>query len=449
MKRYNQSSNNLKPLNNEDTDNIIDNFLHLIHSHDTHEEIQFIANELGHCEVAYCSAFKRNYRNRQKQYNTSNNFETVEIVLGQILDKIHCYYNHFYDIGNKLSIKEILKISQYIDKKTDQISTSNNSLDTYMINEAIIQIYQTLHNKKQTYKIINNNNLFDRLNKKYILSTHNENKNQYSFGYTFQYGYDDEPIHVWNDTEKFIEATKNGPSNIPTPGPFEIMNDKPIFVLRKYLSLKEELISNAISRININQFNNEYTKSQIHFRSTYCKQQFGTIVCEESHIKIQHILSLMVYCNYTQLQYLFSKTYREKKGIDHCNFYFLGLHLKILLKTFGIQIRDGSNTKFYHGIGEKLLFPKYIGDTDYGIWIKGPLSTSSSFEVAVNFAEKNGFIVEFSGMEHQFPPCETKYFPASWLSDYANEKEYLFLQNHCNGEFLTIGKIEKQKNYKH
>eukprot|EP01084_Bolivina_argentea_P063831 116445_1 len=150
---------------------------------------------------------------------------------------------------------------------------------------------------------------------------------------------------------------------------------------------------------------------------------------------IEFILSMMIYCNFDSLQTEFSKTYRMYDGKMHCNFYFLGKNLKISVSTFGTYFfHNGDITKLYHGIGEKLAFPTYgIGekhgltmDVDRDVCIYSPLSTTTALEVALNFTNFNeGLIVEFGPTLKTSP----KFLEMSWLSDFAYEHEYLFIQS--------------------
>eukprot|EP01084_Bolivina_argentea_P279283 477447_1 len=146
-----------------------------------------------------------------------------------------------------------------------------------------------------------------------------------------------------------------------------------------------------------------------------------------------HILSLMIYCNYDHLQYKFSMTYRDNIT-EHNNYYHLGYFLKFLVHEFGQSVYDNSihylqrRPQYYHGISEQLVFPVAVGAGNQGVLIYGPLSTSSSFEVAVNFTnENNGLVIDFCG-ESRFTKG-IKCFDVSWLSDFSNEHEYLFIQN--------------------
>eukprot|EP01084_Bolivina_argentea_P150799 263311_1 len=107
----------------------------------------------------------------------------------------------------------------------------------------------------------------------------------------------------------------------------------------------------------------------------------------------------MVYCNFTELQYQFSKTYGDKESdSSHAEFFNLGKNLKIAVHKFGTEIREGNIKTFYHGVGKLLLFDEITSDVTNAVNIYTPLSTTSSFPVAMNFTNKeNGMIVYFSG----------------------------------------------------
>eukprot|EP01084_Bolivina_argentea_P030451 56433_1 len=101
----------------------------------------------------------------------------------------------------------------------------------------------------------------------------------------------------------------------------------------------------------------------------------------------------------------------------------------------------GKVEHFYHGMSDNLVFPHYTGeDCGSGIQPHCPLSTTKSIEVAANFANPdNGLIVQFSKTKH-FLSTNSKYFAVSWLSDFSNESEYLFIQNK-GAESLMIHNI--------
>eukprot|EP01083_Nonionella_stella_P022088 61076_1 len=149
---------------------------------------------------------------------------------------------------------------------------------------------------------------------------------------------------------------------------------------------------------------------------------------------VQHILSLMIYCNYNEFQYKLSKTYRANNGMDHTNFYQIGVYLKQAVRSFGTTIRDGDISIFYHGISEALSFPAYVNN----VRVYGPLSSTCSIVAATNFTSVNrGIIIEFGDTKH-IESTSPKYFSCSWLSDFTAESEYLFLQNRASVQIHNI-----------
>eukprot|EP01083_Nonionella_stella_P118360 353315_1 len=224
-------------------------------------------------------------------------------------------------------------------------------------------------------------------------------------------------------------------------------------------------MTNRLSRLNIQQFDSEYKKALIHFNSQYCKQHVKPYyyenywheieLCDDYTLSVEHILALMVYCNYTHLQCEFSKTYRSGQVINdtlidttHDEFYHLGYNIKIAVHEFGTKIRDGRIKRLYHGLSSVLLLSKYMDHTNCA-FIYCPLSTTSSMEVALHFATNDGMVIEFGAgeqptheldgmpIETQWMSSPTKYFSVQWLSDYASEREFLFVQNEDRRLMIT------------
>eukprot|EP01084_Bolivina_argentea_P046537 85711_1 len=377
MNQYKQSNND-----NMDLLNVVNDFLYLMDEHNTDQEFEYIFNVLGkYCEIENCAMFRRNSRDKQmQQYNLDVN----EIAIQQIFDKIHCYYAHCYDTRYRLSVAEQQQLT---------IPTT----DDLKYKQELCKIL--LSKRKVSKTVVDNQRVNQRYNQFFAEHKTDDNNNQiYNFGYKFHYGYENEQAGT-----KIIYKT----------------------VLQKFNSLKEELTWNNLSIVSISQFNAELKKANLHYQSSYRKRNKNWAT-----ISIQHIVSLMVYCNFTKLQYCFSKTYRDDAYQNHSNFYFMGKYLKQAVNEFGTKISAGTVKTFYHGITEKLLFPKCIGfcsNINHAIYINAPLSTSCSFAVAVNFCNNNnGLAIEFNAPKNK---STVKYFPCAWLSDYANESEYLFIQN--------------------
>eukprot|EP01084_Bolivina_argentea_P257056 432977_1 len=401
------TAKNIEDLDDVNISEILNDYLHLMTTHDDDIQFEEIVNKFKYCDIKNCKVFQRNNRNRNDEKQNQKHINTCTAIM-QILDKIHCYFCHCYDTGCRLSCKEKKMVNDDIDEN------KNVSFTQKLVDEKTLKINKILFKKRQIY---NDLNISERMNKKFNqlfqanLISDEKNQQQddnkiYSFGYKFKYDKESDPLlqqlsRLLSDID---EKYENG-----------------IYVTAKYLNLKEEITTNSLSVLSIDQYNSEYNKAKIHFNSQYnknnCKNDEGNC------LPLEYILSLMIYCNYDQLQYYFSKTYREENGNNHNNFYFLAKYVKISVHKFGTD--DYAREKnFYHGINEQLVFTAYIynsNDTHHtsestqGVIINGPLSTSTSFEVATNFTNFNqGLVIKFGNESNNF-------FSVSWLSDFPNE----------------------------
>eukprot|EP01084_Bolivina_argentea_P266909 452897_1 len=379
---------------------LLNYYLHLIHAHSTAEEFEAIMSAIGNCDVTDCRIFKRHFANNIQFC------DVTERVLFEIMDKIHCFYYHSVDIGHKLRLS----------------SHSSNFNGTLQRKQP-----KYLHENHRDYSRYNQFKIAKKdepMQNKDDHKSHERSHGLYDFGLLFDYGVDD---NQWE---------------------YAFDRKRAIYVHQTHTTLKHELITNNIARLTLEQFNNEYQKAQVHFDSKDCRKKYRA-----NKFTIQHLLALMVYCNYDNLQREFSKTYRENNGENHHHFFNLGKYLKLAVHRFGDRISNFHVKCFYHGIGEPLGLQQYVGNWLEGIHILCPLSTSSSFEVAMNFTnDSQGIIVEFGVYKHyKFKPHEhynlVQCFPMYWLSDFTSEFEYFFIQNYCHFMGLEINNIIDPQNH--
>eukprot|EP01084_Bolivina_argentea_P001927 3564_1 len=405
MEEFNQKQNINGNLN---IVQILNHFIHIIHQHD--EQFELMANTLGSCDINTCNIFTRNCL---KPQHTKNN-DDIKIMLMQ---KMHCYFQHCFDLGYRFTMKE----EQLINKESKENDEMKESV--FSINYSLLKAHEILSIKHSML----HKSVQDRINARYILpninynqESHNDSYPIFKYGYPFKYEQEHEKCNFGMDymdndeAKEGISMTGTGYTGL-TP---------------RYETLKTEITSNSICSLPVQQFSAEYKKAQIHFKTEYRKAMYETI-------HVENILSLLFYCNFTMLQYEFSKTYREDQGLRHDHFYWMGKYLKECLHRFGTYLDKGNIKQFYHGTGQKLLFNTKI----YGLEIYCPLSTSSSKAVAVNFTNNNrGIIIQFNTDSQQdtFHMNKCKYFSVSWLSDYGNENEHLFVQNQ---DYLRLGDI--------
>eukprot|EP01083_Nonionella_stella_P010647 30279_1 len=442
MQQYNNDDDAI----NYNIESVLNNFEHLMQMHnnvDHHDlsgDFEYIYYALGgFCDITTCERFKRHqmYRDRDSSSNVQrlkdiyNVDDDTEVTRKQIMDKIHCFYRHCYDIGNRLTPDKLVQV---------------------MLSKTAFQKHQKLCGKSACYPERHKKfTLFGEVCDDMKLPTATRTQEMFSLGYKFRY-YD----------------SGDGYS-----------------VHRKYESLKEELISNDIMRLTTEQFNNELRKSKLHLHSFFCKHWMKTYhakCCQSKmedmrslldaynkdkeafwkekdytprtdqilevlrddpgmkKLQLHHILALMVYCNFTDLQFEFSLTYRKKTLNEpdesvvnrHSIFYHFGKYLKEAVQWFGAVVDEENEgpSLFYHGINDTFIFPQVV-DVD----VQCPLSTTTKFSVATHFATESGIVVTLKPRSKK-----AKYMPVFWLSDYGNESEHLFVQSgaHFNIENIIL-----------
>eukprot|EP01084_Bolivina_argentea_P304994 526826_1 len=165
----------------------------------------------------------------------------------------------------------------------------------------------------------------------------------------------------------------------------------------------------------------------------------------ESAISFTHLLSIIIYCSYDTLSFKFSETFRKRNDENykqlksrHSNFYHLSKYLNEAVHVFGkCMFNDKNNIhSFFHGISENHMFDSMSA------FIYGPFSTTASFEVSVNFTNhNNGIVLELN------PFKILRYFDCSWVSDFSNEREFLFISMNTPIRFINIINANLQIEY--
>eukprot|EP01084_Bolivina_argentea_P248459 415632_1 len=323
-----------------DNKHLLKHYLHILSAHNTSQDFEHIYNKLmkqDGCDIKHCKIFKRHQRRRINFIYESSNIR--ENVNQNINDKIHCYYYHSYDIGYKLTKTEESYLSH--NSENDDMCSSVTNCDRIALNEL-------LSAKHKLYKIICDvkSSATSKFVSNFDFETPNiqieDNYNVYSYGYEFVY-----------------QLKSDYKGNIIT---------------KNYNTLKEEMTQNNTSKLGMKQFDHELKKAEMHYYEEYRKKYMP-------YMLIEHLLAVMIYCNFTVLQNALSKTYRKQNKNEsfeqlverHSDFYWLGKYLKEAALQFGTYIKDGIVTSFYHGINQEVMFPRIFASN--GIKIYCPLST--------------------------------------------------------------------------
>eukprot|EP01084_Bolivina_argentea_P079284 143830_1 len=348
LKQYRR---NILPVSKEFI-NVINDFIYLLGFEDDKDNFEYMCNFVctENCAINQCDIFKRHYRQRTDEIRNiyKTNHDSHKIYMLQMMDKIHCYFYHTFDIGYRLhssaTQQQINPTSNIDEKYTDQS-------DKYLLNRSFERLCSQISNKTNNIQELDTL-ITDKLNTKYnqIQSVNGQKKlGMYSVGYLFKYGYLGE---MYNTSYQLYDEVSQM-YNIPQVT--ETMANNEIVIKKIYSSLKQELLKNNLCCITVENFNIEYKKASILFCSCYRKKHYSSQKKNMMFLK-DHLLSLMIYCNFDILQATFSETYRKcrtnesKESIArrHSNFYWLGKYLKISVHIFGTIIRAGNVHSFYH-----------------------------------------------------------------------------------------------------
>eukprot|EP01083_Nonionella_stella_P023788 65789_1 len=379
-------------------------FLHLMDAHDNKHIRNTIHEQFEPCNNIVCPYSTRDYFNTM----SSDLGDTIRL---QIVDKTHCYFWHYYDFSNRSKRNEKISFERHSYRDKGEHETWDEYFTTSRrFSQSQRKDISTAHIRK--YNDLGQSNQHQHI----AINVEHEDDSFYHSGYIFEYQKRNAISRCFEN--KCCQTSK-------------------INVSPKYSSLKEEVITarKGYYILTIQQFEMEFKKANMYQNTHFCKSKF------DESFTINHILSLLLYCNYTNIQYDFSKTYRDNKGRDHQEFYHWGLYLNEAVKVFGTRMCDGNIDTLYHGISKRLLFNLFVPGME-GLQLGCPLSTTYNLAVAVHFAYSNsGLVLEFCDGSAKTQSTSPRYFSVAWLSDFPNECECIFVQNSPSSDSLIIYNI--------
>eukprot|EP01084_Bolivina_argentea_P161265 280760_1 len=379
------------------------------------------------CNLSTCFMHKRNRRNRDKDrlrelYFTNNH---NDILFQQLIDRIHDHYFH--------------PLTQPINDNIQQCETKDN--------ENNAETSQSINYSLQLSKFMN------KRDKRQAVT---------SFSYGWRYFYWDYYMHsgVYDDAhwgskiKSMIHPVANSNYTIDQ---WYICNEH-------YKNFKQEIVQNKFCGLSLMQWNNLVQKAEVHFktdkaRGIYCPRKESAKYYDleyGSRITKDHLIAMMAYCNYTNFQSKFSETYRHKDEADeemivrHEHYYFMGKLLRENVECFGMNTTDQKTFSVYHGTTEQFQLPSIFA------CVKGPLSTTMSYAVAVNFATNLGMILEielftnewkFKFDEGDDAKNRLCCFNCQWLSDHIAEQEIFFIGGLNNFSLKNIIDVQTNRTY--
>eukprot|EP01083_Nonionella_stella_P147675 466358_1 len=427
---------------------LLNDFHHLMYKHgneygSVHKSLLDNCSDGMLCNVCDCLMIRRNYRNRRTETNiyfdAANN---EDIIKQQLMDKIHSYYYHSFDLGYKMSADEHAKIVSKvpIDMKQNDDDEIKHSFDANV--KAINTFIKTKRTEfEKSGDFMNRFNRYGNANKFKVNAL---NLNQYSFGIRFFYW-----DHYKNNTQTDDDVYYGSGSNFAaSPDANYGYQLKDWYIVAKHGSFKEELTKNKLCRIDSSIWDRLHLLALAHVNTDKCRtigycSRDVTACCYDmiygQLIRTDHLVAMMLYCNFDQLQQTFSTTFRycDENESDislkkrHSNYYYLAKNLRELVECFGMKWSlELESIRLYHGINGNFTF------STLDAFIKGPLSTTTSFMIAAQFCDNDGMILDVSidplEWVHKINETDEAFqrlncMDCMWLSDYPVESELFFI----------------------
>ena len=167
----------------------------------------------------------------------------------------------------------------------------------------------------------------------------------------------------------------------------------------------------------------------------------------------EHLYAVILYCDFSDLCTAFSATFRRQNVFEsmesvkqrHSKFAIFGKLLAELVLVFGKR-----GTKV-HSTDECETGPFFCGLNcilnvgSYAITLRGPCSTSTKREVALNFAKSGGIILHLDN--DTLEASQQKFFDCSWISNYFEESERLWMAGTMPLRIASIVIVRSAKNY--
>ena len=224
---------------------------------------------------------------------------------------------------------------------------------------------------------------------------------------------------------------------------------KNLFILPQYGSFKEEI--SFYKYLTVKQYKKEITtKINKYINANIVKKtkaihpgynpyvkHYG--IKRKDPLKREHVLSIVLYCDYSDLCSDFSRSFRKISRYEQLEnikkrnrkYYYLSKYLREVVEAYGQCLKgdryhDRSNKfinkltgPFYSGVSVLLNVP------EFNIRLCSPTSTSMQIEVAIKFSGEEGIILQFNNSNWQ---CRyLRCFNVSWLSRYKEEDERFVL----------------------
>eukprot|EP01083_Nonionella_stella_P084152 232891_1 len=445
-------------------DLLLTDYHHILNHHleqksliDTQHEFELIHNtiirSIDHCSLDQCNKFKRNNRNRSKLKVDPSLTDAKIRFYTDTLDTIHCYFVHSYDIGFRLKSDQIKTDDT---QRNDAKQSDDEDMDESNLykDHQMEQFKRILQEKQKHLRSIRGTNRMQHnkfLTKmesdtepkpiKSETETKSEKETERANDTTYSFGH----RHYYWDYFKDNDETERSGANEGYPYKYW-------YIVKKYSSLKTELLSNTIRTLTLQEFQNVQFRAYQNLQSLYCRHKIGATgdLLDQYNIEpgldidLENIMVVILYCDYDELSFSFSQTFRklhrhesdESLKQRNSEFFNWSKRLRETVECYGTQVMESKVDVYYHGVSY-LLLDSFVS------YFCAPTSTTCQICVAITFAKDDGLILDL-GMDEG----RLSFFNCSWLSCYGNEDERLFFGGFKPLAVKSVRWMKTNENYK-
>ncbi len=270
----------------------------------------------------------------------------------------------------------------------------------------------------------------------------------FSIGMIFYYW------NYYNNKNKQFEKEQHS-QNINDHNGYKI---KDLFIKQKYETFKSEILNYGFITIDeyyelvilkANQYLATNRVKKLRAKKVWWSPLHYDIICG-TPISICHLISLILYCNFSALSTAFSNSFRKDNknesliSIKKRNqlYWFFSKYLRESVEIFGEdKYHDKVKGPFFSGMSIEMVIP------EFNIRLCSPVSTSKQIEVACRFGGEQGMVIQLNNNGDYYSSFYLRSFNCNWISSFKEEDEQLFIGGQWRIRVESIRLVIGWKNY--
>ena len=201
-----------------------------------------------------------------------------------------------------------------------------------------------------------------------------------------------------------------------------------------YKDLKEEMLN--YTQLDHKSYHTVLAKAKVYIQTNIAKSLMGGIRRNGDPITMNHLISIILYCDYTNLSSEFTRTFRKSHPFEvlsqikkrNSYYYHWSKTLRCTISKYGQNdYSSGAHSWGDRGHLPRLIGPFYCGMsvvlniTHFNMRLSSPTSTSVQLSVAMKFSGNHGMILELSNSEGDGKLVHG--MDCSWISRFREEDE--------------------------